>query len=165
MNTMRHNRSYPIMLAALAALSVAGLGALMTDLSEWYFALQKPSWQPPDWAFGPAWTLIYALTAIAGVFAWTKSDSKVSRQNLLIVFLINGTLNVTWSLLFFRLQRPDWALYEVFFFWLSIIALLITCGRRDKRAAWLLLPYLAWVSFAAAINFSVVQLNAPFANG
>lgn len=162
---VRHSRVTPIVLAAVAAIAVAALGTLMTDLSDWYYGLQKPVWQPPDWAFGPAWTLIYALTTIAGVLAWTNSDTKISRQNLLILFLLNATLNVTWSLLFFRLQRPDWALWEVVPFWGSIILLIVACARRHKLAAWLLLPYLAWVSFAASINLSIVRLNAPFVSG
>ena len=165
MMAMQQTNFRPIALAALAATGVALLGGLMTDLSDWYFALQKPSWQPPDWAFGPAWTLIYATTAAAGVIAWRYSESITSRQNLLIVFLLNATLNVVWSLLFFRLQRPDWALMEVALFWLSIVFLIVACARRNTLAAWLLVPYLAWVSFAAFLNYSVVQLNAPFGYG
>lgn len=165
MTAVLENRARPIAFAALAAVSVAVLGGLMTDIGAWYVALQKPGWQPPDWAFGPAWTLIFALTAAAGVRAWFGSPTVVSRQNLLLAFLINATLNVVWSLLFFRLQRPDWALYEVAFFWLSIAALVVVCSRRDTLAGWLVMPYLLWVSFAAFLNYSVVQLNAPFGNG
>ena len=165
MMTVQRTNLRPVALAALAAVCVALLGGLVTDLNDWYFSLQKPSWQPPDWAFGPAWTVIYALTAAAAVVAWRHSDSQTSRQNLLIVFLFNATLNVTWSLMFFRLQRPDWALVEVTLFWLSIVALIAVCARRNPLSAWLLAPYLAWVSFAAFLNYSVVQLNAPFGYG
>lgn len=152
----------PIVVAALAALGVAVLGALSTDLSNWYFALQKPAWQPPDWLFGPAWTTIFALTAAAGVLAWQAADDTVTRQNLLIFFLLNATLNVTWSLLFFRLRRPDWALAEVVLLWLSIVALIVICGKLRPLAGWLLTPYLAWVTFASALNFQIVKLNGPF---
>ncbi len=155
----------PIALAALAAFGVAVLGATMTDLGDWYYGLQKPAWQPPDWLFGPAWTLIFALTAVAAVRAWSASDTRIARQNLLIALLINATLNVTWSLLFFRLQRPDWALFEVFFLWASIVLLIAVVRRRDSLGAWLLAPYLVWVTYAATVNYGVVQLNAPFAGG
>jgi benzodiazapine receptor len=155
----------PIVLAALAAIGVAVLGGLMTDLGDWYVALRKPAWQPPDWLFGPAWTLIYALVAVAAVRAWSGSHTRTSRQNLLIALLINATLNVTWSLLFFRLQRPDWALFEVFFLWASIVLLIVVVRHRDRAGAWLLAPYLAWVTYAATVNYGVVSLNAPFAGG
>lgn len=162
MTQTRQFRAAPIVLAALAALAVAALGALMTDLGDWYAALQKPAWQPPDWLFGPAWTIIFALVAIASARAWRASDSGIARQNLLIALLINATLNVGWSLLFFRLQRPDWALFEVFFLWASIVVLIKACASRDRLAAWLLVPYLAWVTYTATVNYGVVSLNAPF---
>jgi tryptophan-rich sensory protein len=81
------------------------------------------------------------------------------------LFTLNGALNVLWSLLFFRMRRPDWALIEVGALWLSIVALLVYCGRLQRRAIALLLPYLLWVSFAALLNASVVELNAPFGVG
>lgn len=165
MTVLLDNRSKPVALAAVAAVSVAVLGGLMTDVGTWYASLQKPSWQPPDWAFAPAWTLIFALTAAAGLRAWLGSDTRIGRQNLLLVLSANAALNVLWSLMFFRLRRPDWALFEVVFFWLSIVALIVVCSRRDSVAAWLVVPYLVWVSFAALINYSVVQLNAPFGYG
>jgi tryptophan-rich sensory protein len=148
--------------AAGAALAVGALGALTTDLSEWYFALQKPAWQPPDWLFGPAWTTIFALAATAAVLCWNATTTLAERQNLLIFFLLNATLNVTWSLLFFRLRRPDWALAEVVLLWLSIVVLIVVCVRYRTLAGWLLAPYLAWVSFAAILNYEIVRLNSPF---
>ncbi|HEX7720267.1 MAG TPA: TspO/MBR family protein [Woeseiaceae bacterium] len=152
----------PIAAAAGAALTVAFIGGLMTDLGPWYEQLEQPTWQPPDWLFGPAWTTVFALTALAGVLAWRKSETREARQNLLVFFSLNATLNVTWSLLFFRLQRPDWALVEVVLLWLSIVALIVVCSRRSTAAGWLLVPYLAWVSFASFLNYTIVQLNAPF---
>lgn len=156
------SRLKPIALAALAALVVGILGGLMTDTGAWYQALAKPDWQPPDWLFAPVWTAIFGLTAAAGVLAWWASDTRISRQNVLIVFLFNAVLNVTWSLLFFRLRRPDWALFEVFFLWASVLVLILTCARRRRLAAWLLVPYLLWVSFAALLNYEILRLNGPF---
>jgi benzodiazapine receptor len=154
--------SRPVWVAALAAMAVAGLGALMTDLGPWYRSLVQPSFQPPDWAFGPAWTTIFALAAVAGVTAWREAPDRASREWLLALFALNGFLNVLWSLLYFRLHRPDWALYEVAFLWLSVLVLIVVLGRYSRRAAWLLVPYLAWVAFAAALNLASVQLNGPF---
>lgn len=147
--------------AALGALCVAALGGLATDLSEWYRALAKPAWNPPDWLFGPAWTVIYALTALAGVEAWQAADA-AQRRLVGALFIVNGALNVLWSLLFFRLRRPDWALFEVALLWLSILSLIVYCGALRRRTVLLLLPYLLWVSFAAALNAAIVDLNEPF---
>ena len=159
MTAVRARPWKPLLAAGAAALAVAILGATVTDLGPWYESLQRPSWQPPDWLFGPAWTLIYALAALSGVTAWRDAPDRASREWMLGLFALNGALNIGWSLLFFRLQRPDWALAEVVVLWLSIVLLMVVLGRYSKQAAWLLVPYLAWVGFAAALNFAVVQLN------
>jgi len=153
----------PVAAAAGAALAVAGLGAAVTDLGEWYQELRQPAWKPPDWLFGPAWTLIFGLAALAGVEAWRHARAPAERARIILLFAINGALNVLWSGLFFRLHRPDWALAEVGFLWLSIVALIVGLAPLSKTASWLLVPYLAWVTFAALLNRAVVQLNSPFA--
>ncbi len=155
----------PVVAAALSATAVAGLGALVTQLGPWYYRLHKPAWQPPDWLFGPAWTLIFALCALAGVMYWRQGTAREARQWVIVAFALNGFLNTLWSLLFFGLQRPDWALREVPFLWLSILLLIVLLARGTRRASWLLVPYVLWVSFAAVLNWSIVQLNAPFATG
>jgi translocator protein len=154
-----------IAIAALSAVAVAVLGALTTELGPWYYALRKPSWQPPDWLFGPAWTLIFALAAVAAVLYWRDHHDRVDRTQVLAAFAANAFLNTVWSLLFFRLKRPDWALYEVGFLWLSILVLILLLRRGSRVAPWLLLPYLLWVSFASILNLKIVQLNAPFSTG
>jgi tryptophan-rich sensory protein len=155
-----HIQAYAV--ACIAALAVAMLGGLMTDIGPWYRSLAKPPWQPPDIAFGPAWTLIFACTAVAAVKAWHAIAAPKQRDTLLVLLSLNGFLNVLWSLLFFRLRRPDWALIEVVLLWLSILALIVFVWRYSRTAAYLLMPYLAWVTFAAALNAAVVRLNAPF---
>ena len=151
-----------VITAAVAALAAAGLGALSTDLGPWYASLRQPPWKPSDLWFGPAWTLIYARAALAGVQAWLRTPDRGARDTLIAAFAINGTLNVVWSLLFFRLRRPDWALAEVGLLWLSILLLIVIAGRRRVSAGWLLAPYLGWVTFAAVLNAAVVRLNSPF---
>lgn len=148
--------------AAVAAIAVAALGASATDLGPWYQSLVKPSWQPPDWLFGPAWTLIYALAALSCGLAWAAARDKRSRTWIVALFALNALLNVAWSELFFGLHRPDWALAEVGLFWLSILLLIVVLRRHSKTASWLLVPYLAWVTFAAILNLAVVRLNYPF---
>ena len=151
----------PIATAAASAIAVALLGASATDISGWYVALHKSPLTPPDWAFGPAWTIIYALTALSGVLAWRVADRAV-RQRMLILFALNALLNVAWSELFFMLRRPDWALIEVVPFWLSILLLIVVLRPASAKASWLLAPYLAWVAFAGWLNLEIVRLNGPF---
>jgi len=152
----------PIATAALAAMAVAGLGAWVTQLGPWYYGLREPAWKPPDWLFGPAWTLIFALSAIAGALAWRAAKSSHARLLIVGLFAVNINLNILWSGLFFRLQRPDYAFAEVGLLWLSIVALIVFLRRYSTMAAWLLVPYLAWVTFAGALNHAVVRLNGPF---
>ena len=155
-------RARAIGTAAACALLVALLGGLATDIGPWYASLRRPPWQPPDWLFGPVWTLIYALCALSGATAWRAMNSTVQRRQLLVAWALNAFFNVLWSLLFFRLHRPDWAQMEVGLLWLSVAVLMALSWGVHRGAAWLLLPYLLWVSFAAFLNNTVVRLNAPF---
>lgn len=150
-----------VLVAAGAALGVALLGGLSTDIGPWYAGLKQPPWKPPDLWFGPAWTLIFALTAMAGLTAWRAAPARW-RGALLGAYALNAFLNVLWSLLFFRLRRPDWAFAEVAFLWSSILLLMLLSWRFSRLAAALLLPYLLWVAFAALLNLEVVRLNGPF---
>lgn len=111
--------------------------------------------------FAPAWTANFTLTSIAGLRAWRATPEPAVRRKLLLQFTANGGLNIAWSVLFFWLRRPDLALAEVLPLWLSILGLVITCGRRSRVAGWLLPPYLTWVSFAAMLNAKIVRLNGP----
>jgi benzodiazapine receptor len=155
-------RWVPIVIAAVCAMAVAALGAAATDIGPWYYGLQKSALNPPDWLFGPAWTVIYALAALAGVLAWTSARTAEQRARILVLFAINALLNIFWSELFFRLRRPDWALAEMVPFWLSILALMIVLRPVSRRASWVLAPYLVWVCFAGWLNYAVVRLNGPF---
>lgn len=159
---MKRMMILPVAVASLAALGVAALGATVTDLGPWYQGLEKPGWTPPDALFPMGWTLIYALITVSAVYAWRDARSSAEAEWVIGLFALNGFLNITWSLIFFRLQRPDWAFYELIALWLSILVLIVYCGRFSRIAALLLLPYLAWVGFAGALNQAVVALNAPF---
>jgi translocator protein len=142
-------------------LVVATLGGLATDIGPWYFSLDQPPWKPPDWLFGPAWLTIYALTALSAVAAWEQAPTPARRHGLWLAYGINSVLNVLWSVLFFSLRRPDWALVGVVLLGLSVIGLM-AASRHVRRSVWLLTPYLLWVVFAGVLNLAVVQLNAPF---
>ena len=160
--TMRGSWILPVTVATIAALIVAALGATITDLGPWYQALEKPSWTPPDELFPMVWTLVYALITISAITAWRAAPDRASAQWVISLFALNAFLNISWSLIFFRLQRPDFAFVELLFLWLSILVIIIYCGRFSRLASILLVPYLIWVTIAGMLNWSVMQLNGPF---
>jgi len=153
---------WPLGVAAAVAVVVAIAGAVLTEIGPWYDALRKPAWKPPDWAFGPVWTTIFVLTVIATALAWQAAEGTGARTIIFWALAVNAVLNVAWSGIFFKLQRPDWALREVVLLWLSVIGLIVALGSVSTWAAILLLPYLAWVSTASFLNLRIVQMNAPF---
>lgn len=152
-------RPLPIVVAAVAVLAMGAGGGLLTDLGPWYQDLVQPEWKPPDVAFGPVWTTIFVLAAIGGVLAWSAAESLADRRLILTLFGVNAVLNLGWSALFFQLKRPDWALAELVLLWLSILALIVGLKRLSLAASLLIVPYLAWVTFAGVLNYSIVQLN------
>ncbi len=160
--TMNRLMIIPVAVATIAALCVAALGATVTDVGPWYQALAKPAWNPPDVVFPMGWTVIYALITVSGITAWRAARTSAQAEWVVGLFALNGFLNISWSILFFRFQRPDWAFFEVTLLWLSILVMIVYCGRFSRSAALLLVPYLGWVTFAATLNWTVVQLNAPF---
>jgi tryptophan-rich sensory protein len=149
--------------AGLGSVVILYVGYLVTELSPWYYNLKKPSWQPPDWLFGPAWTTIFILTTWAIGLGWNLGPGHFARQAIVALFVANGVLNVVWSLLFFKLRRPDWALIEVPLLWLTVLGLMAVLGGLASSAAWLLLPHLLWVTFAAYLNRTIIRLNGSFA--
>lgn len=154
--------SMPLVVALAAGLAAVALGHALTDAGAWYRALAKPSWQPPEWVFGPVWLAILLCTAVSVSLAWKQAPSALARRALTALLSCNVVFAVAWSFLFFRLHRPDWALADVVLLWLSIAGLIAVCGRLSRAAGFLLAPYLAWVSVAAAINVAIVGLNGPF---
>jgi benzodiazapine receptor len=152
----------PLALAFVLSYATAGMGGALTELGPWYFALKHPSWKPPDAAFGVIWTTIFTLCAISGWLAWQAASTPAERRCVAWMFGVNAVLNILWSALYFKLQRPDWALIEVVFLWLSILALIVGLWRLSRWASLLLVTYAVWVSIAALLNWQTVQLNGPF---
>ncbi len=154
----------PYVVAGAGAVLLGILGGLLTTIGPWYRALRKPSLQPPDWLFGPAWTIILALAAFSAGLAWNAAPDSQSRATVVILFGLNALFHALWSPLFFKLRRPDWALVEVVFLWLSLVALVIGLMPISRPASLLILPYLLWVSFATWLNYMIIRLNGPFPN-
>ncbi len=135
----------------------------MTPIGTWYRTLRKPAWQPPDWLFGPAWTVILGLAAWSAVIAWNAAPDAAARTGVIILFATNAVFHALWSPIFFRARRPDWALVEVVFLWASLVALVVGLWPISHQASLLIAPYLLWVSFASWLNYAIVRLNRPFA--
>ena len=160
---MNTSKLRPLILAFVLSFATAGIGGALTELGPWYYALRQPGWKPPDAAFGIVWTTLFTLCAISGALAWRAADTAAMQRRVLVLFGANAVLNIVWSALYFKLQRPDWALIEVVFLWLSIVALIAGLWRLSRLASALLLPYLVWVTIASFLNLATVQLNGPFA--
>ncbi len=141
----------------LAVMLVASSGAVFKP-GAWYRTLTKPSWTPPDWVFPAGWTLLYVLIAIAGWRVWERLPLEAAVVPM-AVYALQLVLNAGWSAIFFGLKRPDWAFAELACLWLAIVANILAFHPIDPLAAALLLPYLAWVTFAGALNLAVWRLN------
>lgn len=156
-------RSIPLFVALSLSYLTAGLGAALTELGPWYFALQQPSWKPPDAAFGIIWTTIFTLTAISASMAWKEAHNQPAQRKVWLLFVLNAALNVLWSALYFKLHRPDWAMGEWVLLWLSVLSLVLGFWSSSRRTAYLNLPYLLWVTVAGGLNLATIRLNGPFA--
>jgi tryptophan-rich sensory protein len=124
----------------------------------WYAALNKPAWNPPGWVFGPVWSALYAAIAVAAWLVWKRGGFAAQRRAL-VPFLVQLALNAAWTPLFFGLQRPGLAFTEILLLLLAIVWTITAFRAVHRAAAVLLLPYLAWVSFAAFLNFTLWRLN------
>ena len=146
--------------ALIACYGAAAVGGILTSssVSTWYQTLQKPSFNPPSWVFGPVWTVLYGMMAVAVWLAWRGAGSGEARLPLAL-FAVQLILNVAWSALFFGLRQPGWALLEICLLWVAIGASLVSFVRISPVAGWLMAPYLLWVSFAAILNLSLWLLN------
>ena len=145
----------------VVCLAAGGLGAIATtpEIAGWYQTLEKPSWNPPAGVFGPVWTTLYLMMGVAAWSVWRPAGLKAAARPLTI-FGVQLGLNVAWSWIFFGLHQPGWAFVEIVILWLAIVATTVAFFRRTPVAGWLLVPYLAWVSFAGVLNFTIWRLNS-----
>lgn len=150
-------------LAGFVALceGAGGLGTIFTApaIDGWYAALAKPELAPPNWVFGPIWTTLFLLMGVAAFLVWRKGLKKKHVRAALGIFALQLALNVFWSALFFGLHNPGAAFAEIIVLWLSIAATIYLFARVSRPAAWLLVPYIVWVSVATYLNFMLFVLN------
>jgi translocator protein len=135
-----------------------GIGRLFAP-GEWFEQLAKPEWNPPGWVFGPVWTTLYILMGLAAWLVWEQHGFRGAARTALGLFIVHLLFNAAWSAIFFGLQAPGLAFAEIVLLWGMILALVVLFWRLRPLAGMLLVPYLAWVTFAAVLNFSIWQLN------
>jgi benzodiazapine receptor len=145
----------------LLAFAAAGLGGIATGRSvrDWYPTLAKPAWTPPAWVFGPVWTVLYALMGAAAWRVWRRHGVAGALRPLAL-FAVQLILNAAWSWIFFGFRMPGAAFAEIVVLWAAIAATTASFWRADRPAGILFIPYLLWVTFAAALNFALWRLNA-----
>ena len=143
--------------AAVAAVSILGGLATASSVGTWYQTLAKPWFNPPDWIFGPVWTALYIMIAAAGWRVWRRIG--FSDRPAFAAYGLQLALNLMWSVVFFALREPGAALLELALLWIAIAITLVRFWRHDKIAGLLFLPYIAWVSFAGALNAAIWRLN------
>jgi tryptophan-rich sensory protein len=148
-----------LFVAGCLLVGVVGGISTASSVGTWYPALNKPSWNPPKSIFAPVWTLLYVTMAVSAWLVWRRRETDDVGLAMLL-FGLQLALNAGWSMVFFGLRQPGVAALEIALLWLSIAATLWAFARVSKMAAWLLVPYLGWVSFAAALNFAIWRLNA-----
>ena len=143
----------------MVSFAASAIGAIASSQAQsFYVQLSQPTWAPPGWLFGPVWTALYVMMAIAAWLVWRRGGFKTN-QTALTLFLVQLLLNGLWSWLFFAWQQGALAFVNITLLWLLIAATLLAFWRINKTAGALLIPYLLWVSFASALNYAVWQLN------
>lgn len=141
-----------------------GIGAVAgmftaSEISGWYQTINKPSWQPPNWVFGPVWTVLYVMMGVAFYLVWI-TDSQPGRKRMAItLWIVQLVFNFFWSFIFFKQHQIDWALAEILLLWFFILLTILAFSRISPVAAWLMVPYISWVSFASLLTYTIYQLN------
>ena len=163
-DTHQVERKRPLVLGLVVAIAVCFLAAAIggfatgSSVNDWYAEIRKPSWNPPDWIFGPVWTVLYLMMGVSAWLVWKQSGFK-DAGTALFVFATQLVLNTTWSVIFFGLRQPGWALVEILALWTSIVLTIFLFSKHSKPAAALLVPYLLWVTFATVLNYAIWSLN------
>ena len=164
---MKINNFFKLIISIGISQSAGLIGSFFTfsAIPDWYSGLTKPALNPPNWVFGPAWITLYTLMGIAFFLIWlsfTKASGEKEKRQIKIAFGIFGLqllLNATWSIIFFGLQIPAWALVNIILLWVAILITIFIFYKISKTAAYLLIPYILWVSFAGYLNYAIWILN------
>lgn len=155
------SKTFKIVISIIACLAIGFMGSLFTSSSipTWYASLNKPPFSPPNYLFGPVWTVLYILMGISFALIWSKGLKSKRVREAVYLFGVQLLLNAIWSPVFFGMRNVLLALIIIIFMWLYILKTIVAFGKVNKLASYLLYPYIAWVSFATILNFSVWILN------
>ena len=153
---------FPFSISLVITLVIAAVASLVTvpQVQSWYPGLNKPSFNPPNQLFGPVWSVLYVMIATAAYLVWKRRDASALYRTTRWVYFLQLLFNFMWSIVFFGLHQILPALVVIVLLWVSIVATIYYFSKFSKTAAWLLVPYLLWVTFASALNFSIYLLNA-----
>ncbi len=153
---------WKVLIAAIIICNMAGIiGSFFTvsSVGSWYTTLNKPFFNPPSWVFGPVWTALYTMMGISLYIVWKKGIGKSEVKMAVSIFAVQLFLNTLWSIIFFGMRSPTLAFFEIIFLWVAIVFTIVKFYGVSKNAAYLLIPYILWVTFAAVLNFSIWMLN------
>ncbi len=151
-----------LVISILICQAAGFLGSIFTTpkIATWYAGVVKPSFNPPNYLFGPVWTLLFILMGISLYIIWiSKFKDKAYKKEVITIFAIQLILNIFWSILFFGLESPMLAFFEIMALWISILATIIGFYKISRIASFILIPYILWVSFASVLNFFIWKLN------
>ncbi len=150
-----------LIISILLCIGLGSIGGIATasSIDTWYATVNKPSFNPPNWIFAPVWTTLFTLMGIAAALVWHEGIDKKMVKKALIFFGVQFVLNMIWSWLFFGMQNPKLAFFEIIILWIFIFLTIRAFFGIKNTSGWLLVPYILWVSFAAFLNFSIWQLN------
>lgn len=151
-----------VWLGIVAIVAIAGGMVTQPGLDEWYESLNKPAFHPPNWIFGPVWTALYVMMAVAAWMVWRRRDEASQRRAVhffAAIFIIQLVLNILWSVLFFGWRSPMFAFFEICVLWVAVATTVALSFRHNRSAGWLLVPYLGWASFALILNLMIWRAN------
>ncbi|MCW3093202.1 MAG: tryptophan-rich sensory protein [Ferruginibacter sp.] len=150
-----------LIVSILIPLLIGGVAGFFTStgVNGWYADADKPPFNPPNWIFAPVWTILYIMMGLALWLVWKNSGKKLVKQTAIFLFSFQLALNFAWSFIFFYAHQPGWAFVEILLMWAIIMLTIIWFGKISPAAAWLMVPYIWWVSFAALLNFYIWKLN------
>ena len=148
---------YVFAIAICLAVGISSSFFTIADVKTWFVTINKPSWNPPSYLFAPVWTTLYILMGIAWGIIWNSNT--IEKPRAMQLFIIQLALNFFWSIIFFGMHNISLALFDIIALWVMILLTIFIFGRINKNAAWLLVPYISWVSFATLLNFAIWQLN------
>jgi translocator protein len=148
-----------ISLVVPQAVAAGGAFFTVTGSGSWYQQINRPEWNPPGWVFGPVWTALYIMMGVAFYLVWKSDVAKGIKQKAMGLWIAQLIANFFWSFIFFGQQQIGLAFIEIVVLWILILLTIFAFARINKLAAWLLVPYISWVSFAAMLNFAIWQLN------